>query len=263
MVSLPGNSRQWPIDVKVDGKPVIVMHRDSSPTIKLQPGSYTVSGRFKWLSLPEYLQLPVQSALVSLSVNGRGVGFPNSDESGRLWFKKLQKEEKLENRLKVESFRLIDDVIPPRIIFHIMLDVAGSAREITLGPIYPPGKFIPVSLKSSLPAKLGQDARMRVQVRPGRYSFTLTIRSVGPLQALSFDHPNDGFWPDQEIWSFSARSNMRIVEIEGVPAIDPLQTSVPQKWQQYPVYVGEALDAPGFFCCIFIVPGTLRKSYEK
>ena len=235
-VSLPGNNRQWPKDVKVDGNPTIVIHRDNSPKIKLQPGTYTVTGSFMWGRLPEYLQIPPQSALVSLVVNNSEIDFPNIDESGRLWLKTSRKEEKIEDRLKIESFRLINDRIPPQIIVNFTLDVAGTAREITLGPLYSSEKLVPVSLQSQLPARLEQDARMRVQVRPGRYSFMLTLRHIGPLQTLSFEHPDDGFWPQQEIWSFQARSSLRIVEVEGVPPIDPLQTSVPQDWQKYPAY---------------------------
>jgi hypothetical protein len=235
-VILPGNRKQWPRDVKVDGKPAVVIQKHNKPSIQLQPGSYILTGNFTWTKLPESLQVPQQSALISLSVNDNKIEFPNIDASGLLWLKTAQKEEKIENRLKIESFRLIDDRIPTRVVTYVTLDVAGSAREITLGPIYSPDKFIPVSLQSSLPARLEQDARMRVQVRPGRYRFTLTIRHIDPVETLSFKHPGDGFWPEQEIWSFNARSNLRIVEVEGVPSIDPQQTSMPQDWRKYPAY---------------------------
>ncbi len=235
-ISLPGNNKQWPKEVKVDESPTVVVSRDNLPGIKLQPGTHTVTGSFAWHQMPEYLQIPYESALVSLTVNNNEIDFPNIDESGRLWLKSVQKEEKIEDRVKVEVFRLIDDKIPPQIVVYGILDVAGSAREITLGPIYSPENTIPVSLTSSLPAKMEQDARMRLQARPGRNNFTLTLRHVGQLQTLSFDHPNDGFWPRQEIWSFQTRSNLRIVEIAGVPLIDPLQTSMPHNWQKYPAY---------------------------
>ncbi|MFC1812364.1 hypothetical protein ACFL03_06695 [Thermodesulfobacteriota bacterium] len=235
-VTLPGNSKQWPRDVKVDGKPAVVILKQDRPSIQLQPGSYTLTGNFTWSKLPEFLQVPRQTALISLSVNDNTIEFPNIDASGILWLKTDQKEEKIENRLKIESFRRIDDRIPTRIEISVSLDVAGSAREITLGPIYSPDKFIPISLQSSLPARLEQDARIRVQVRPGRHRFVLTIRHIDPIKTLSFEHPRDGFWPEQEIWSFNARSNLRIVEVEGVPSIDPQQTSMPQTWRKHPAY---------------------------
>jgi hypothetical protein len=235
-VTLPGNYKQWPRDVKVDGKPAVVMQKYDRPSILMQPGSYTLTGNFTWSKLPEFLQVPLQSALISLSVNDHTIEFPNIDASGILWLKTDQKEEKIENRLKIESFRLIDDRIPTRIEIYVSLDVAGSAREITLGPIYSPDKFIPVSLQSSLPARLEKDAKIRVQVRPGRYRVVLTIRHIGQVETLSFERPDDGFWPEQEIWSFNARSNLRIVEVEGVTPIDPQQTSIPKIWRKHPAY---------------------------
>ena len=198
-VTLPGDSRQWPQDVRVDGELRIIIQKNKTPIIQLQPGIHSVSGRFAWPRLPENLQIPSESGLVSLTVNNEQIAFPNLDAEGRLWLKSVQIEEKIENQLKIDSFRLIDDLIPPQVLLYFTLDVAGSAREIILGPLYAPEEFIPLSLRSSLPAKLEQDARVRVQVRPGQYSLSLVLRHAGPLRELSFRHPGDGLWPQQEI----------------------------------------------------------------
>ncbi len=235
-VVLPGNSRYWPHGVQVDGKTQIVIEKNKTPRVQLQPGTHMVTGRFTWPRLPENLQIPSESALVSLAVNNEKIPFPNLDGSGRLWLRRVETEEKIENRLKIESFRLIDDAIPSQVLLYFTLDVAGSAREITLGPLYGPEKFTPLSLNSSLPVKLEPDARMRVQVRPGRYSLSLRLRHAGPLHELSFRPPDSGFWPEQEVWSFRAQPDLRLVEIAGVPPIDPLQTSMPKNWQKYPAY---------------------------
>ena len=109
----------------------------------LQPGIHTITGRFSWPSLPENLQVPAGSALVSLTVNDEKIAFPDLDASGRLWLKRVQTEEKIENRLKIESFRLIDDSIPSHVLLYFTLDVAGSAREITIGSPLCPGKIHP------------------------------------------------------------------------------------------------------------------------
>ncbi len=235
-VVLPGNSRHWPQDVRVDGETWIIIQKNKTPQIQLQTGIHTITGHFSWPHLPENLQIPSETALVSLTVNNEEIAFPNLDASGRLWLKRIQTEEKLENRLKIESFRLIDDSIPPQVLLYFTLDVAGSARQITLGPLYAPENFTPLSLKNSLPARLEQDGRMLVQVRPGRYKLSLSLRHTGPLHELSFDLPDNGFWPQQEIWSFRAQPDLRLVEIDGVPSIDPLQTSMPKNWHKYPAY---------------------------
>ncbi|MCP3874890.1 MAG: hypothetical protein GY699_17280 [Desulfobacteraceae bacterium] len=235
-VPLPGNHRWWPRDVEGDGKKKIVVEKNKTPHIQLTPGDHTITGRFVWSGLPEKLQIPSQSGRVSLTVNNEKIGFPNLDAEGRLWLKRLRVEEKIENRLKIESFRLIEDSIPAKVLLYITLDVAGSARQITLGPLYRPTQFTPISLKSTLPARLEQDGKMRMQVRPGQYTVRVSLRHEGPLGKFLF-HPSDkGWWPQQEIWSFKAQPDFRLVEIKGVPSIDPLQTSVPKAWHKFPAY---------------------------
>ncbi len=235
-VSLPGNPHNWPLNVKVNGESPILTQKNKLPRIELGSGYHIVSGNFVWNKLPEHLQLPPATALVSLTVNGDQIPFPSLDASGRLWLKNKKAEEKIENRLKLESYRLIDDEIPAQVVLYLILDVAGAARELTLGPLYNPDEFIPLSLSTSLPAKLEQSGEMRIQVRPGRYTISLNLRHEGPLREMAFNPPKSGLWPQEEIWSFRAQPDIRLVEIGGVHAIDPLQTSLPKNWQSYPAY---------------------------
>jgi hypothetical protein len=235
-VILPGNNRQWPRNIQVDGKRQILVQKEGRPSVLLMPGAHEITGGFTWHSLPENLQIPVKTGLLSLTVNGEKIKFPNLDAQGRLWLKRSLTEEKIENRLKIETFRLIEDSIPPKVLVYFTLDVAGSARELRVGPLYPAKKFIPLSLKSPLPAKLEQDGRMLIQVRPGQYNLSLTLRHEGPLEELSFPPYEEGLGPNHEIWSFRTKPDLRIVEIKGVPPIDPFQTSMPQNWHQYPAY---------------------------
>ncbi len=235
-VGLPGNGRQWPSDVKVDGDPWVIVQKYKGPGIELSPGPHTITGKFVWSELPENLQIPIESALVSLRVNNKVIGFPNLDASGRLWLKSRQTKKKIENQLKIESFRLIDDSIPARVQLYFTLDVAGSAREITLGPLYTPENFIPLSINSPLPARLEQDGRIRMQVRPGQYHIRLSLRHNGNLDKLVFHPPGNGSWPRQEIWSFQSQPDLRLVEIDGLLPIDPLQTSMPRGWHKFPAY---------------------------
>jgi hypothetical protein len=235
-VALPGNGLQWPNKVQVDGTPWVIVQKNQRPGIELAPGSHRVTGRFTWPRLPENVQIPPESGLVSLTVNGGKIQFPNLDSSGRLWLKRVEAEEKIENRLKIESFRLIKDTIPCEVLLYFTLDVAGVAREITLGPLYAPAKFTPLSLKSPLPARIEQDGRLRIQVRPGKFKIGLGLRHIGVLNKLSFLSFENDNWPGQEIWSFAAQPDLRLVEIEGTSPIDPLQTSMPKGWHQYPAY---------------------------
>lgn len=235
-IQLPGNKQVWPEQVTVNGKKAIVLKLRGTPQIKLQPGNYKISGSFNWKSMPEFMQINAQTGLLSLKINGKSVDSPGLDDSGRVWLhSKKRREKTIENSLKIQAFRMIDDQIPARITLKLDLDVAGSAREVLLGIPFSAQNFIPVSLNSSLPARLEKDGRIRLQIRPGQWQITLTARHVGPLASLDFSRPEDDFWPEQEIWVF-AKQNNRIVEIEGVPSIDPQQTTLPSNWRNMPAY---------------------------
>jgi len=83
-VQLPGNSRNWPRDVTVNGNPAIVLNMNGQPKIRLARGQHTVTGSFSWKTIPEFIAVPVYTGLVSLILNGKSVDFPNLDANGRL-----------------------------------------------------------------------------------------------------------------------------------------------------------------------------------
>jgi hypothetical protein len=236
-IQLPGDLDNWPEEVKVNNKPALVIGRQGVPQIKLKQGKYTIIGSFTWVSIPEHLKVPNHSGIVAVSLNNKNIQFPDLDQQGRIWLQaKKQQQTKIENRLTIQSFKLIDDRIPLKINTFLQLDVSGTPREIMLGPVLSTDQMVPVSLSSSLPARLEPDGRLRIQVRPGQWNLTLTTRHNGPVSSLQFTRPDDGFWPQEEIWAFNSHPDLRVVEIEGVPAIDPLQTSLPPQWQKFPAY---------------------------
>ena len=250
-IQLPGNDKIWPQDVTINGKPAITLKRHGVPQIKLQAGNYKVKGKFSYQSIPEFLQVNSRTALLSLSMKGKAVEFPSLDDSGRLWLHAKKKQDKtIEDSLQVKAFRMIDDRIPARLVLSLSLDVAGSPREVLLGAPFSIHDFIPISINSSLPARLEKDGRIRLQIRPGQWQVTLTSRHIGPLSSLNFTRPDDEFWPQQEIWVF-AKQNNRIVEIEGGNAIDPQQTTLPHNWRNLPAYRVQSGDTMKFKVRIF------------
>jgi len=236
-LQLPGGIEHWPQEVKIDTRPALVISRNGVPQIKVDRGLHTVTGSFTWTRIPEFLTVPAHTGIIRAKVNSRPLEFPNLDREGRLWLQAVAKEEeKIENRLALQSFRFIRDQIPLEETLYLLLDVSGSNRELILGPVLQTDAVVPVSLSSPLPARLEPDGRLRVQVRPGQWNLTLTTRHLGTVASLLFTRPQDGFWPEEEIWSFGSQPDLRVVEIEGVPAIDPLQTSLPDKWRGFPTY---------------------------
>ncbi|HDY88467.1 MAG TPA: hypothetical protein ENH82_10220, partial [bacterium] len=65
-ITLPGNDLYWPENVRVNNKPAVVLKKDNRAKIKLEKGNYKITGEFHWNKLPEYLQVPRDSALVTL-----------------------------------------------------------------------------------------------------------------------------------------------------------------------------------------------------
>ncbi len=236
-IQLPGATDHWPLDVKVNGQTALVMDQNGRPWIKVERGSHEVTGRFQWTSLPESLPIPAQSGLISLLLNDRLVDFPNFDKDGRLWFQAAKGQpEKMENSLSLQVFRLLDDTIPAQMTTLLNLDIAGVAREIVTGPLFPPGQLIPLSVTAGLPVKLEADGRLRIQVRPGQWEVTVISRFIGPLSSYQWLRPDDPFWPAEEIISFQPHSDLRGVEIGGITAIDPQLTSMPRQWRNLPAY---------------------------
>lgn len=244
-ISLPGNGEQWPQEVKLDNHPALVTERDGIPSLRAQPGSHTVSGLFFWDTLPQALQVPHETGLVTLTLESRAIDFPEVDASGKLWLRQATGEqEHVEDRLDMKVYRRITDEIPLMVTTRIDLQVSGKQREVLLGPAITQD-YIPLSLNSPVPARLEPDGRLRVQVRAGQWTIVLIARHTGAeVNALPLPVVTGGPWPEEEVWVFEARPHLRQVAIDGVPPIDPQQTTLPADWRSFPAYrirAGEAL----------------------
>ncbi|WP_455210927.1 hypothetical protein [Kaarinaea lacus] len=239
-LTLPGEAQYWPIDVTLNGKPALVISHQGKPSILVSAGSYTIKGRLQWNTLPKSLALPKSTALLAVMLNGAPIHFPRV-ESERLWLQ-IEQAQKQEDRFELQVFRHIEDTIPAQITLYFDIQVAGSAREISLDlPLNE--EFIPLRLQSPLPARLDSNQKLVLQIKPGRWPIELTVRHVGPLNKLTLQKP-EGVWVDQEIWVFNAHPQYRIVNLSGVTAIDPQQTLLPDAWKQWPAYrvsIGESM----------------------
>jgi hypothetical protein len=246
--ALPGDAKRWPQDVTVDRAPAAVVAREGIPHLQLRAGDHTVTGRFQWDSLPESLRVPPDTGLFSLAVKGQAIARPNRQPDGVVF---LQKESVAteDERLEIVVHRKVTDDTPLRLATRVTLNVAGKKREVLLGRALPAG-FVPMALESPLPARLEADSRVRVQVRPGTFTITLTARSAGPVKELRRPQPDGapagapasapalgGPWRvGEEIWVFEAQPALRLVSVEGVTAVDPQQTSLPDDWKRLPAY---------------------------
>jgi hypothetical protein len=239
---LPGDASHAPEDVRLDGKPAVVVMRDGLPTVRLPKGAHEVTATFSWKELPELLSIPTETGLVSLVLDGKPVAFPRRDPQGQLWLKSRSPAASEEARLDVRVFRRVIDEIPLELETRVELRVSGKNREMLLSRALPDG-FVPMSLTAPLPARLDPDGRLRVQVRPGVWTITLVARHQGPVAELRLPAV-DGPWAAEEVWAFEGRNDLRLVSVEGVDAIDPQQTELPAEWRRlaaYPMRAGSTM----------------------
>lgn len=255
-ISLPGDKTHWPLNVTVNNKTALVMDKDGIPSIKLTADlQHQIKGEFLWTAIPDNLKIPEDTGLIDLRINGATIPTPTIKD-GQLWLKEseigLKKPENLQNNLDIQVFRKITDDVPAEVLTRLVLEVSGEQREVKLPRPVPDG-FIPLSLQSPLPARLEPDGQLLIQLRPGHWQIDILARNSQELNALPLalvPKPELGNeqlqWPESEIWSFDARPQLRVVEIEQLSAIDPSMTNLPDEWKNLPAYKINQGQAMGF-----------------
>ena len=235
-LQLPGDPAHWPQSVTANGEPALVSLDAGRPALRLPAGSYRVAGRFLWERLPETLLIPPATGLIALSIDGKVTPFPDLEGDGRLWLRGRQAGDRTQDgdRLELQVFRRIVDDNPLRVLTRIEMDVSGVQREVTLANTLLQG-FLPLNISSKLPARLEPDGRLRVQVRPGRWTVEITARATTYVTELSRPAQAPP-WPGEEVWVFESNNSLRLVEPEGLASVDPGQTRLPQDWRNLPAW---------------------------
>ncbi len=238
-IELPGGKGGWPDDVTVDGVAAVVTANKDVPVLRLAPGRHIVAGRFAWPEMPQWLMIPPHSGLLRLRIGGTEIPFPSRELRGRLWLRGFEREVQSEDTLEVAVVRRVVDEIPMIVETRVELKVAGRNRELLLGKVLLDG-FTPLSLTSPVPVRIESDGRLRAQLRPGVWSVTMTARQdsapTAPIAELALGDAGSP-WDEQEIWVFEARPGLRLVQVEGVDAVDPAQTTLPDEWRNLPAYL--------------------------
>lgn len=239
VVVLPGEAANWPQDVTVNGKPTGVGEQAGRPVLSLEKGHYQLRGKFSWPVMPRTLLMPTEAGLIFLTVNESNITSPVRDASGRLWLQQQARQSEANERdsVSVRVFRKLVDGNPLELETRLQLNVSGREREQTMGPLLLPG-FVIQSFSSPLPARIEKNGALRVQLSPGRHEILMLSHSTQPLVQITFDSSGEP-WPDQEIWAYEARRELRTAQVDGVPAIDASQTQLPVTWQNLPAFLLE------------------------
>jgi hypothetical protein len=230
-VALPGEIGQWPQEVKLSGQAVAVVLRDGRPTVQLPAGKHTLTGRFAQGQALESVLLPIDTGTLELSILGTSAQ-RTPDTDGRLWLQPQgDSSAPSQDALTVRTVRLIDDGIPLRITTRFDISVAGKAREIKLPAALLHKGFVPETLSSTLPARLQENGELRVQARPGNWSVEIRSHLMQAAKELSLPESNP-----EEIWSYLAHTDLRMLSLEGLVSVDPKQLPLPEAWRAYPAY---------------------------
>ena len=232
-VPLPGNQEFWPSSVLVDGSRVAVVMRSDRPLVRLEAGSYEVTGRLTWATRPAALSIPFQSGLVSLRLDGEVIVRPEL-EGGQVWLGIGPDAEAQEDRLSVNIYRRLVDGLPITLETRMEVDVAGQSRELEFVGGLLDG-FVGQTLSSALPIQLDQDGTLRIQSRPGRWVIEFMTRTSGLIEEIEIPAVLAP-WPVEEVWSFQANPRLRIATLEGAAAVDAARSGVPSGWRGLPSY---------------------------
>lgn len=239
-LSLPGNQQHWPADVAINNVSAAVLEHNNLPAIRVQAGQHKITGKLEWQERPQFLQIPTDSALINVNIDGEALAWPNIDNNGRLWFKRVDAnadDAKKGDSVKVEVFRRIDDGVPITMQSILRIVVSGKPRELLMGKLLLDNSEA-TFFQSNLPARIEADGSLRIQVRAGSWQVRLDSRFTTNVDALKMLQATDD-WPEQEIWSFNSAPNTRGVKISGVDALDPSQLDMPDKRHNLPTYLVE------------------------
>jgi hypothetical protein len=232
-IPLPGSEEYWPGSVTANGSEIAVVLHDGIPGVQVDKGSFRIAGRFHWDTRPAILPVPPQSGLVSLDVDGARVARLQFERGG-VFLGNRATANQVADSVRIDVYRLLGDDVPTHLTTILQLNISGTVREELFAPILPDG-FVPMSIQSLLPARLENDGRLRLQVRPGRYEVTLLARAPEVLAAVQMPAA-EGNLPATEIWSFGAFDKLRVAAAEGPAPVDPSQVGVPGQWQQLPAF---------------------------
>lgn len=243
-VALPGGEGQWPQSVTVDGSPAVVVAHLGRPALELPVGRHKLSGRFEWPALPEILKVPPELAMVELQVEGAARPRISAASGGQLWLKLKSAEASEGDRVETRVFRQLVDDLPMTVETVLELDVAGTPREWRSAGMLLEGA-VPMQLTSPLPARLEADGMLRLQLQPGHWRVILRSRQSAATTRLA-PPAIEAPWPQEEVWAFAARNELRLVDVQGGAVVDPRQTNAPQDWQGLPTWRMTRADALEF-----------------
>ncbi len=234
-ITLPGTRDLWPQNVKRNGQPVAVTERNGKPVVYLtNPFRGNFTGSFSWDTPPQRFQIPAETGLLRLTVNGTPNPSATWDGGGTLWLKNQQTESAEKDFISAQVYRLVGDGIPMWLTTEIELKVSGKSREETIGHILPAGWKLS-ALNSPIPVAVDETGLLKAQVRAGKWTIRATAFHLTDAKTIRYAETSS---PPviNELIAFQSKPDFRLAEITGIPMVDVSQTTLPQDWRNFPVY---------------------------
>ena len=233
-VALPNFEGGWPQSFQVNTRAFPIIDLDGMPYVMLDQGRYDLRGTFSWSQLPHTLSISNHFPNITLMLNRSRVEFPNRKEPGKIWLTDPKVEEKDQDHVFAQVFRLWQDGNPVVLTTKIQLSVAGKVQNWHF-PIPIPQAFHLTGVETNLPFKINGD-HLDLQLRPGEWIVTLEALSSEHLNEIAFPVQTSP-WPDEEILSFESQPSIRQVEVQNLTSLDPNQLPVPEAWKRNPCYL--------------------------
>jgi hypothetical protein len=240
IIPLPGNEKNWPLLVTVNGKYFPVFNHKGKPAIELVKGSYLIEGKFEWLKIPESISIPEQYAFVKMTINNQAIEFPKIEDND-LWLQKFELSQEKQDSIDISVARRITDGAYIKLDTFISINVSGKMREVKLGKLLPKG-FELIGIESEISSFLDGDGILHAKLKPG--SWEIKVHAYAQATLLSWNRPEQShYWPKEEIWVFEGHENLRLGKINGAKMVDSSQADMPKAWYELPSYLVNTTDS--------------------
>jgi len=209
-ITLPGTRDLWPQKVKFNSRPAAVTERNGKPSIYLKNGfNGTITGTYRWIESPQRFQIPVETGLLNLTVNGKTHPSATWDASGTLWLKSRKTESAEKDFMSLQVYRLVRDGIPMWLETEVEIKVSGKSREEPIGHILPEGWKLS-SLNSPIPVAVDDAGLLKAQVRAGTWTIRATAFHLTDARSIQYAS-GSGIQPpvEQELVAFQSKPDFR------------------------------------------------------
>ncbi len=239
-IPLPGDSQSWPENVRIDGKPAVVISRQHRPFVFVDKGRLTLQGEFPGHDGKRAFWLPADVVLVRYLV--AGVEQPVFlDDSGLLRFSpgktatavKLNQEK---NSLTLKVFRHFRDDVPTEITTILRLTVSGKNRVVDFGRVTLPDS-VPIQLQSRLRTSINERGELSAIVQSGTWDIRITAYYPHEQQRWWRGKAAVPFWPRNEYWYFQREPALYSTTLSGSPVIDPQSVDGPRQWNNLSAFI--------------------------